>query len=616
MLSTRTLFTITLSFINAISALEVTILADTNRDGSVDIDGDSDKYAKNVWTEDRGALFLANIADTNNRCSEGYTTGNARREINSYLDTCNDAEGTLQRNPKYLAPLITLPVTGLRDSATASVYVTDTIASGKVRIFSKQDGDWIFVPANHTFNSGDIRRGLELGIDARDVRRPGGWNGTALVEFTVSDGNEKATDSVALRVAPILTHHHGQIAERVFATKATVPGPQADFVTNLIQNVADAGIDEPVFEFLNGDIWTQDFFEPGYSSIPGPNGPVVLRIMIKSAQDFRPSGEEVFTRLRSDTVGAVQHPGAGMSTDSMGNLETIPPYSFNGRSFPAGRVIMGSSEGATPLMFSFLQAQETQDPLELNTTWLKVGHVDEFVQFLPANNDRGWVLMADDPVFGLNLLKKASKNGYGHLPGITRPRMPTEGSEFCIPSNTIDEVLSFPDLEAITKTAAQSIDQNLEILKRETGITEDEIIRIPGTFYYALVDPWTCLDDLNPNSVKIKGGPSSKVQSIFDAGTNKDALQRRELNVTELQSALYPAIINGVVLSDSLVLAPNPWGPIIDGVDIFADAAVKAYGRAGFNVTFQDDWFSHHIGRGEVHCGSNTWRRADIPWWK
>ncbi|KAH7303775.1 hypothetical protein B0I35DRAFT_334581, partial [Stachybotrys elegans] len=71
-----------------------------------------------------------------------------------------------------------------------------------------------------------------------------------------------------------------------------------------------------------------------------------------------------------------------------------------------------------------------------------------------------------------------------------------------------------------------------------------------------------------------------------------------------------PGMVNGVVLTDSMVLAPDLWSLVVDGHDIFATAA-----RAGFNVTFQDDYFSHHIGLGEIHCGSNIWRNADVLSW-
>ncbi|KPM40542.1 hypothetical protein AK830_g6023 [Neonectria ditissima] len=597
-------------------ALKATILADTDRDGRVDVDGHSDIAGKAEWTADRGALFLANIGDTDQRCSKKLPVDDWDNEFP--VDACNDASDDTQRNPKYLAPLRVLPCGKLGASAKGSIRVTDEVAAKNVRIFVKEDEEWTYVAANRTFTAEELEDGLELGIDARDVRRPGGWDGKAEVHFTVSDGYEKETDSVALRVAPVLTHHHAQLAERFFTTDSVSYKPQLKFISDFEENVAAAGIDEPVFLFEGQDIWTQDFFEPGYTSIPGPDGPIGLRVMIRSAQSYRQAGREIFRRLRSDTVGAVQHPGGGGTIDSTGNLETIPPYTHNGKTYPAGRIIQGQWDGKTPLIFDFLKAQEVQSPIALDTAWLSVGHVDEFLQFLPADNERGWVLLADDPRAGLALLEKASDDGHGSTKAVSRTFLPGEDQWMCLPQQTVDEVLKLSNFTAINEHAAERIEGNLAILKRETGLTNAEIFRIPALFYYELGLTWDC-DTGTRNGTSatkrlVSGGPASKVKSIIEAAS-PPGVERRQTTLDDSVVAFYPGTINGVVLTESLVLAPNPWGPVVDGVDILAAAVEDVYARVNKNVTFMDDWFSHHVGSGEVHCGSNTWRNIDAPWW-
>ncbi|KAF7557006.1 hypothetical protein G7Z17_g1007 [Cylindrodendrum hubeiense] len=599
-------------------ALKATILADTNRDGKIDIKGTSDVKGKATWTNERGALFLANIGDSNGRCAKSETFIKNKDNQDSgetYLDECNDATDNVQRNPKYLAPLRTLPYEKLGSSAKGSIRVTNATAAAKVRIFVKDGKKWTYVDEKHKFTAKELKRGLELGIDARDVRRPGGWDGKAVVEFTVTESYTKATDTVALRVAPVLTHHHAQLTERVFTTQDSWNNSQAKFVEDLVENVAKVGIEKPVFIFEGQDIWTQDFFEPGYTSIPGPSGPITLRIMIRSAQSYRFAGREVFERLRSKYVGAVQHPGSGASIDSMGNLETIPPYTHNGKSYPAGRVIMGQWNGDHPLMFSFLTAQESQAPLALDTEWLGVGHVDEFLQFLPADNKRGWVLLADDPRAGLQLLKKASAGGHGGTKALSRSRLPSEDASLCLPEQTIDEVLKLDRFAALNEMAATRIENNLKLLKKETGLTDKEIFRVPALFYLINGDGgWTCNSTTSSAEERdISGGPVSKVKSILEAA-QPPGVARRQTFADQLV-AFYPGAINSVVLTDSLVLAPNPWGPIINGVDIFAKAISAVYAQVNFNVTYQDDWFSHHTLQGEIHCGSNTWRNVDKKWW-
>lgn len=604
----------------AADALKATILADTNRDGKVDVQGNTDSEGKGEWTEGRGAIFLANIGDTDRRCSKHITKDTPDEE----LDACHDASDNVQRNPRYMAPLRTLPISGLGKGATGSVSVPKDVAD-KVRIFVKEGESWGYVQANHTFVAEELAAGLELGIDARDVRRPGGWDGRATVDFTVKDGGETASDSVALRVAPVLTHHHAQEAERFFVTSgAGKPPPQEQFVNDFKKNVENTGSGAPVHVFEYGDIWAQDFFEPAYTSMPGPNGgePVVLRVLIRSFQAYRQAGREIFT-LRDSGVGAVQGLVDGESTDSTGNLETIPPYKHNGAEYPAGRIIMGSQGGKRPLIFPFLEAQETQKPIEMDTDWLSVGHVDEFMQFLPVEgSERGWILMADDPLAGLGLLKEAVAAGHGNTKAISRPKMPYDpvGSDdpyYCVPTElTIDDVLGWDNFTSKNEEYGRHIEANLDILKRETGITDDEIIRVAGTFYDGTFSCGPLPGDSKKAGVKLSS-ISSAIPDIVKAATPPDMLKRRETEIplSEGALALWAGIVNGVVLNATTVLAPNPWGPVIDGKDALKDEAEKAYAKAGYSVTWQDDWLSHHVFAGEVHCGSNSWRSTDAPWW-
>lgn len=75
-----------------------------------------------------------------------------------------------------------------------------------------------------------------------------------------------------------------------------------------------------------------------------------------------------------------------------------------------------------------------------------------------------------------------------------------------------------------------------------------------------------------------------------------------------------PATVNDVVLGKHYV-SPKPWGPVVEGEDIMARASRQAYARANMSISFVDDYLSHHVVGGEVHCGSNTLREADVAWW-
>ncbi|WP_407077483.1 protein-arginine deiminase family protein [Streptomyces sp. SCSIO 30461] len=41
-----------------------------------------------------------------------------------------------------------------------------------------------------------------------------------------------------------------------------------------------------------------------------------------------------------------------------------------------------------------------------------------------------------------------------------------------------------------------------------------------------------------------------------------------------------------------------------------------AYTKAGMKVSYIDDWYTYHLGAGEVHGGTNTLRDASSAWWR
>lgn len=564
------------------------IRADTNRDGVVDLTGETDIQGKTDWTESSGAIFLPNIGDTDRRCSKLALSGPALS--NEALDDCNDASDDVQRAPQFLAPLKTVPIAGLSKSAVGSISVADPVARNLVRIFRKDGSTWAITGNNYTFNAEALQSGLDLGIDGRDVRRPGGWDGKVTVRFTVRDGDTTSSDDVALRVAPVLTHHHLQTVEQVLA----VQGNKTDdprllrFTEDLSAAVKGTGINSQVYLFNHSDdIWAQDFMEPGYANMPGPNGTVSIRVMIRCPQDERIAGRQLFEYYRQAGVGAVQHlGGARDEINSGGNIETIPPFTFNGKTWPAGRVILGNHKEQKHHIYPFLQAQETQEPVLLDTDWLAIGHVDEFLQFLPADNERGWVLMADDPRAAIKMLKDIQTAGHGSTLAISRKNDSESNActdRFgCFPgpinSPTVDAILADVKLMNTNEECSNRIDANLDILKRETGLQEDEILRIPALFETSSFG--------NDNSTALKVG------------------------------AFFPGAVNNLVLSGfKTSVAPNPFGPVVDGKDLISEAITNEYFRIGMNVTFIDDWYTHHSFGGEVHCGTNTVRDMSAAWW-
>ncbi|KAL7911674.1 hypothetical protein GGI35DRAFT_477378 [Trichoderma velutinum] len=601
-------------------ALKAEIRADSNRDGVVDIQGESDIEHKLEWSNSAGAIFLANIGDTNRRCSKLALRNPPSQEE---LAACNDASDDVQRSPQYLAPLRTLSIADISDDGWGTVGVHTEIARRNVRIFLRNGSGWTILTNDDRIPANEVRKGLELGIDARDTRRPRGWDGRVEVRFDVYDGKTSDLDIVRLRVAPVITFNHLQPVSQVLVTngnKSETPF-QEQFVSDLREILNRSDLQKPLFTFDHSDdIWAQDILEPAYTSMPGPKGPITLEVMIRSPQGSRVAGRQIFEYLRNGTRGAI-HISGGIrdEIDSTGNIETIPPYTYGEESYPVGRVIQGSHGKDLPHLYEYIQAQEIQNPIILDVDWLVVGHVDEIVQFIPSKKSPyGWALYMADPIGGLRILEKAIQDGHGNVPAFSRPSgeighkassvkgniasMLTEkllGSDYGklrsysrshipmrkVPDITISDLFT-EQLIKENRAFAGRIFKVQRIIERETGIPKEHIHQVPMIF-----------------------------ETGFCLPPDEGVLPERNCS-SKHAVALFPGVLNGVVLSDSQYLSPNPWGPMIDGIDIMAQATDKVYGKAGLNVTYIDDWYSHHEGGGEVHCGTNTIRIPAKGWWE
>ncbi|MBX3233999.1 MAG: protein-arginine deiminase [Labilithrix sp.] len=558
--------------------------ADSNRDGVVRFDDESDAN-KLEWSATNGAVFLANIDDDSERCGVNKN--------DNEIALCNDAADENVNgddDAADLARLWTRPLPDVPGDMTATIEVVTPEARDRVRLFSRTGpnaADFTVLFADTVFNAADLREGIELGIEAKDiVRDKEVWDGFVDVKLTLTTPRGESSDTVRLRVAPVLTFHHLLPAERIWQSQTGRQG-NADLRRDLTRACEAAGVPPPALIEEN-DPWTQDFFEPAYMSMPAPNGGQhVIRVNYRSANVYepeetdnplRPAGAVVF-RLRGKDVAGVQefdltHPPEMDTLNSFGNLETVPPYSAGGVAYPFGRLLRGATQSffPDPVFEKMLEAQGQQPPILIDTSWLRVAHVDETVSFVKAATPRGWKLLVNDPRLAKTMLEDAAARGHGATTMFVGKEWYDPETERASPAEvSIAEVLADPIVMQASAEAAAEVDAQLAILRKELALADDEIVRVP--FLHTLID----------------GG------SI----------------------AYQPGLVNGVYLADGHFGAPNPHGPIIDGKDIFADAFTKALAPLGITAHFLEDWDEYHVANGEVHCGTNATRQVpDAKWWE
>ena len=210
-----------------------------------------------------------------------------------------------------------------------------------------------------------------------------------------------------------------------------------------------------------------------------------------------------------------------------------------------------------------LEDQKIQPPVYVDTSWLLVGHVDETISFVPADTERGWKLVMNDAQMAIDMFEDLSSQGYGDV-------VLFEGKQWQAGVSaeiTIDEVLDDDDVMGESLASAAAVDDQVAIIKNVTGITEDEIIRIPYLHH----------------------------------------------TVSGYSVAYQPGTVNGILIDQENFMPPKPHGPKIDGKDVMEKQFEEAYATVGMNVRWVEDWDLYHRLLGEVHCGSNATREIPKP---
>ncbi|MBM7790918.1 protein-arginine deiminase family protein [Tenggerimyces flavus] len=571
--------------------------ADVNRDGFL---SPNDENGEATWTKDRGAIFLPNLDDDQRRCKVAPSDlDEPGLAIDRRLAACNDAADSVVNGRRDAADLAPVRIQPLAAGASLSIDRSD-----KVRVFVKQGG--AFHDTDGTFTARQLRFGVELAVEGRDIIRDAEkWDGVVRLTLTGAGG---ASDTVAMRVAPLLLQNDLQRATTVFAGKpgpgagwpATAaeapwqydegrPGEWEPFAAGLRSATKAAGVPAP--RFVEGtarwwkDVWWQDTYEPAVATMPAVGGPRTMRVAIRSANRWnlagsdgvvrptlRPAGRLLFRDLRGPDVAVVQeftdedrepmHDLLNMG----GNIESLPPYSHAGKSYPQGRIVYGSGVRKPDHAFvGMLAAQGYQKPVVIDTSWLLVGHADETMHVVPARTKHGWTLMVADPRQAVRLLRSAQAAGAG------KARL-FEGTNVS-DQPTVDSLLADAKFLAENELAAKQIDKQIARILAETGLRRSDLVSVPVPF--------------------------------------------RQLDFAPVFRAVTPGIPNGLSLTPREFAPPDPHGPRVHGRDVFKVATERALGAHGVRVRWVEDAFWAHLNGGEVHCTTNAWRDVGsiARWW-
>lgn len=463
------------------------------------------------------------------------------------------------------------------DARTAQLIRATGEHAQSVRLFRRTNDAWqrVVQEPDGTFTiapdpSGPIELGVAVVLPQPSVATPEPMWPRA---FEIAVTPAPATGSAArtgrrytYRVAPFIIPSSLEHAEEIWVvsrsnTQETVRGLEAW--------AERAEIPLRVHEAQDPcDQWMQDTMEPGVFAMPAAASTVLLPAVVTGmragfGQAAAGLDLQMKERLRERgdvTIETGVPREESRWIDWFGNIEVSPPHTDrSGRHFPFGRIITGRQRELVmhPAVMKFFEAQGVQwPPIVIDTSWLLIGHVDEVINFVPARTSTGYKVLLPSPRAARDMLERLLAEGHGDLLVFADTRDQTTVRELR------DTAAASDENAAIDATIAQTREQ----LMTELNLGVDDFVMVPCPFQ--------------------RGRP------------------------------LVPNAVNCLVANGHIV-ASEPRGPRVDGVDRFEVAIRDALAPCDARVTFVDAWRGYHQAAGEVHCGTNAFRRLrNAEWWK
>ncbi|RKH02266.1 hypothetical protein D7X74_37315 [Corallococcus sp. CA047B] len=634
------------------------LFLDADRDGTLTSEG-LDRWDWGVGPGKKGAIILCNL-DADGAIPQ--RADNSDEVINGGDDALDIAPLEVRRDGAHRPDATcTLSLENPRDIQRIRIF--DGISAGARALIGPRNG--------HTCRLDLSRPVLRLGMEALRFDLTPDEHDIVLV-LTTSAPEGTVVQRARVRVAPWMMQHHLEPPQTVYVVAGTTPRFDNTAFRSTLKAIVETRLGLSLVELpcIDGDRWGQDSLEFGSSNLPTHGLHAILGA--------------------SRRVGLINHfaqrgrgPGVGFfgfaaeaesDMNKLGNLEVTPPVmDHKGRNFPFGRIYYGDGAGARrrldPNVQAFLKAQRVQAPIVIDTGWLDVGHVDEILSFVPAE-DGGWKLCLPSPLLALTLLEgvlKAEPNavllegrsvqgvegegfeepiqttvaaffkdgmggggarrptgmpnmmmpprrepmpvqrrphpGLGSLSSVRRPgAMPSsvsfEGMGGGFPRG-ISEVPTLASVIAFNKRADEQLQKLVDQLKRDIGLRDEQILRIPVLYRQG----------------KMKGLATLTANMVNMLVLERHCIMAKPfgpmLHANKVQSGPYGQL-----------LVPHGIDRVLDvpahgTFDLFEVYVKSLFRKHGLTAHTLDNWRAYHDKGGEVHCATNTRRGLTLKrWWE
>ena len=311
--------------------------------------------------------------------------------------------------------------------------------------------------------------------------------------------------------------------------------------------------------FSSSDIWAQDCME-------------ICSARYAGASEFVPA---VFDSRRGRGLGGLPkvlsemwdlayaaNPSSAQSHgDYGGNLEVVP----NDDILVAGNTITGPCK-------AFFEKMGYAGRMFLpNTRWLSVGHIDEYLMFIPtAHAPGGYSFVRADPLYALELIEGAQDKDFDTL------KSSSDASFMKKVRATLQAQRHNP--QAGKGTAEGDF---IELNRAISDIIEENVGKLKQLIRTTSGDEDRDFEEVAWPSLYTGRG-----------GSNPSSCH-----------AFLPGVVNLLVLRNHLIVPACHFAPF--------DTVIEARFRAqGNQVHFVDDE-PYHNSMGEIHCGTNVLRKLD-----
>lgn len=462
--------------------------------------------------------------------------------------------------------LFTIPAEFIQKmSKTQSLELTQK--SESIRVYQKKGENWKLIMNStddfFTIAKKEDVKDIVFGFEFSDYLQSGEF---VLKLLDSSDGTVVYNWDISAYSSPLMVNHHLQPAEMAYSMLDSGTGGNQSFIDGF-QKLTDSGtLTTFRLRDYQYDVWIQDEIEFSILNSPDSRIDVVIdSIRDRGLDDVPEDHLEV-----EDTFIATWGSGWATSQDAFGNLEASPPITVDGTEYPFGRAYYGrwDNERLHAEMRNLLDAQSYQAPVELDVRFLCVGHVDEYVSFVPdTSSPKGFKMLITD-----------TNAGYDLLESISNFDLPQYRSSKGI--SDVNDILNDNSLRSLNREIQEDyIDPAVDIFTSEFGLDESDIIRIPMLF--------------------------EEVTQCYGS-----------------TATLFPGVVNMLVFTNedgtgADLFIPDPFfrSNISNGAEDPLRQAVEALMPSGNTVHWVDDWEWYHMALGEVHCGSNVRRAPSGKWW-